>query len=245
MSEFLTTKGIAASIESIIIGAESNLVLISPYLQISTKYISRLSEASARGVHTCIVYRKEKLSPEETSSLNVIKNLEIRLEENLHAKCYLNENKLLIATMNFYEYSEKNNIEMGILLDYKNDESTFRIAKQEADCIIHSSKPGLLIGSNISFLEHGSKKVIEIPKNYKVERNEGHCIRCNIIIPYDPKRPFCKECFYIWDQYGDPDYEEDFCHSCGQLDDTSKNHPECYSCYSAHRHSNKLMGRTG
>ncbi len=107
MAEFLTTKGIAATIEQIIINAESQLVLISPYLQISPRFIQRLAEASDRGVRTRIVHRQEKSYPEEINALSHIKNISITSVENLHAKCYLNQSTILIASMNFYEYSEQ------------------------------------------------------------------------------------------------------------------------------------------
>ena len=42
MADFLTTKGIAAEIEKIIIGAKFRVVLISPYLQISKEFNARL-----------------------------------------------------------------------------------------------------------------------------------------------------------------------------------------------------------
>lgn len=44
-----------------------------------------------------------------------ISNLLLYSHPNVHCKCYLNENYLLITSMNMYEYSEENNREMGVL----------------------------------------------------------------------------------------------------------------------------------
>ena len=77
------------------------------------------------------------------------------------------------------------------------------------------------------------------------ENHEGYCIRCSRIIPYNPHMPLCNECFFVWDRYKNPDYEEDFCHCCGNMGYTSKSQPECYPCYSENNHSQDLIGKTG
>ena len=41
----------------------------------------------------------------------------MKYHENLHAKCYVNDTKLIITSLNFYEYSMINNKEMGVIYD--------------------------------------------------------------------------------------------------------------------------------
>jgi phosphatidylserine/phosphatidylglycerophosphate/cardiolipin synthase-like enzyme len=62
--------------------------------------------------------------------------------KNLHAKCYLNEDKMIIASMNLYEFSQQNNREMGILIDTSNehDKQVYDDATKDIDSIIHNSE---------------------------------------------------------------------------------------------------------
>lgn len=116
MAEFLTTNGTSYNIENIIIEAKNRLVLISPYLQLSKTFYERLKDATNRNVKVTIVYGKDELKPNEKNSLAELKNVELKYFQNLHAKCYLNESKMVITSMNMYEFSEKTNREMGVLL---------------------------------------------------------------------------------------------------------------------------------
>jgi len=78
MAEFLTTKGTASHIEDIIKDASKTLVLISPYLQISESFYSRLKAASARSVSIIIVYRKNELKEGEYELLSSLNNVDLR-----------------------------------------------------------------------------------------------------------------------------------------------------------------------
>ena len=48
--------------------------------------------------------------------LEGLTQIKTSFRRNLHAKCYLNENEALLTSMNLYEFSEKNNDEMGVLV---------------------------------------------------------------------------------------------------------------------------------
>jgi hypothetical protein len=54
-----------------------------------------------------------------------IQDLKIYEKLNLHAKCYLNEERAIICSMNLYDYSQQTNIEMGILITRKDDEQAY------------------------------------------------------------------------------------------------------------------------
>ena len=116
MPKFLNTQGLSTWIPRIIEETERELVIITPYMQLSDKIFNLLIEANERGVETIIIYRENKLSEKDKEKLKSIDNLNLMHHPNIHAKCYYNENFLLIASINLYEYSEKNNREMGILL---------------------------------------------------------------------------------------------------------------------------------
>ena len=229
MAEFLTTNGTSYNIENIIIRAQKKLVLVSPYLQISKTFYERLRDADKKGVKIKIIFGKDELKPNEKNSLAELKNLELLFFENLHAKCYFNETEMVITSMNMYEFSEKNNREMGVLISRENDKKLFESAVSETLSIIQSSE--------IIQLSKTKRKLFQI-KNKQNENNlkkrkptRGYCIRCGERIPYEPEKPYCWDCFSIWSQFENPEYEENVCHSCGEFETTSMLKPECYECF--------------
>jgi phosphatidylserine/phosphatidylglycerophosphate/cardiolipin synthase-like enzyme len=230
MADFLTTSGTSYQIERIIIEAKSQLVLISPYLQLSKTFFERLRDASNKNVPIKIVYGKDELKPNEKNSLAELKGVELFFFENLHAKCYYNESSMVITSMNMYEFSEKNNREMGVLIEKNNDNILYGKAVDEALSIIKSSEQIQLKKSTRPFPKE-SKKGTD-GKNRKPDiTHRGYCIRCEARIPYNTERPLCADCYSTWSKYGDPDYEENVCHRFGEYEESSMRKPLCYDCY--------------
>lgn len=231
MAEFLTTNGTSYNIENIIIDAKSKLILVSPYLQISKTFFERLKDASNKGVAIKIIYGKDELKPNERNSLADLKNVELFYFENLHAKCYFNENKMVITSMNMYEFSEKNNREMGVLIDRINDKDLFDKAVSETLSILQSSEQIPLRKAARQFqnkwnnVDNGKSK-----STYK-KQVRGYCIRCEERINYDPEKPYCSNCYTVWAQFENYDYQENVCHRCGEYEPTTMAKPQCYSCF--------------
>ncbi|RYG54919.1 MAG: hypothetical protein EOO01_00050 [Chitinophagaceae bacterium] len=140
MPSFLTTINSSAHIERIISSARKEIFLISPYLQISKIFMQRLMDAAGRGVRIHIVYGKKDLKADQLDQLRGLNGVTICFLENLHAKCYFNEQDMIITSMNLYEYSEKNNREMGISVSLKHDNELFFDARNEAYSIIKHAK---------------------------------------------------------------------------------------------------------
>lgn len=124
MAKFLNTSLLNEWIPRLIDETVGELIIIVPYIKTSTRIYKHLFEANKRGVETTIVYRENKLSPEEKKKFEALDNLNLMHHPNVHAKCYYNEKYMIIGSMNLYEYSEKNNREMGVLLhrDYLSDD---------------------------------------------------------------------------------------------------------------------------
>ena len=139
MPKFLTTHGVAFEIENIIVGAKRQLVLISPYLRLSKTLTERLRDTDRRNIPTTLVYGKRALDDEEQRALASLRNLSLYFFDNLHAKCYFNERALILTSMNLYEFSEKTNREMGVLVQAS--EEVYRQATQEARSIIKAAQP--------------------------------------------------------------------------------------------------------
>lgn len=116
MAKFLNTPLLSEWIGKLIDETEKELIILAPYINISDDIFYKLLNANSRGVETVIIYRENKLNDKVRERLSSLDNLNLLHHPNLHAKCYYNEKYLIIGSMNLYEYSEKNNREMGVLL---------------------------------------------------------------------------------------------------------------------------------
>ena len=235
--KFLTTKGIAACIESIIKDSNDFIVIACPFLKIDDSYIERIKEAIRNNVKVFIIYGKKDLEDSEWQKLQGL-HIDIKFLENLHAKCYMNEKTALITSMNLYDFSEKNNREIGIAISKEENKNVYADVEKEMWSIYESAKQYNLESSNQynSFNKsNGSPKKGNQKRNQKRSHFGGHCIRCGCNIPYDSGRPFCRDCYQIWSQFGNPDHPEKFCHKCGLKICGGKPidyaHPLCYSCF--------------
>jgi len=137
-----------------------------------------LKQANERGVETVIIYREDKLTPKEKEKLQRLDNLNLFHHPNIHCKCYYNEHYLIITSMNLYEYSEKNNREMGALFEksklmYSGEDSLFENALEEIREIINGAK---LEKKSRETVEEGF--IIDIIKNEK-EKTEEACNELN------------------------------------------------------------------
>ncbi len=233
MAEFLTTYATSYNIEKIILDAKKKLVLVSPYLQLSKTLFERLKDCSLSGTRITIIYGKDDLKPNERNSLAELKNISLYYFDNLHAKCYYNESKMVITSMNMYEFSEKHNREMGVLIDCVNDKELFEAASREAESILLSADFQMLKKQD----RRSQPATPGTNAQVKAFTGRGYCIRCETRIKLDVNRPYCGECYSIWANYSNPDYIETVCHQCGQFEKTSMAKPRCYSCYS---HSDNL-----
>ena len=135
MAKFLTTNGNTYQIEQIITSAKEYLVLVTPYLQLDNNFYTRLQEANQKGISITLIYGKNELAHKEYDKLMTMLNLKIYYHKDLHAKCYHNENQMVITSMNLYEYSMRNNREMGIYIEKENDKTLFDDTIQEINFI--------------------------------------------------------------------------------------------------------------
>ena len=225
MAKFLTTSGTSHFIEEIIRTAKRKLILVSPYLKISKTLHERLADATNRGVEIVVVYGKDELKPNERNALAKLSGLRLYYLENLHAKCYMNEASVIISSMNMYEFSEKNNREMGVFVEKAQDIDLYREAFGEVESILNASEESLL--------QVAARKPYQSKKSSSskaAKQAKGYCIRCESRIDFDASKPLCLSCFDSWSKWSNPDYVEDFCHSCGEFNDTTFAEPICTDC---------------
>jgi phosphatidylserine/phosphatidylglycerophosphate/cardiolipin synthase-like enzyme len=141
MAKFLNTRKAVAEIETLIREADSRLILVSPYLRLSKDFKELLMYRNNQDKITTVIFGKQDLKPEEMKFLEGLRFVILKFHEDLHAKCYLNDTKMIITSLNLYEFSMANNKEMGVLIDLQddNDRALFEEAYDEIQFIDSTS----------------------------------------------------------------------------------------------------------
>ena len=250
MAKFLTTHSTASEIDNIIRNAQGWLVIISPYINVTPIFLERLRDAGGKEIKIMVVYGKTELKPGVLQDLSTIQNMSLYYCDNLHAKCYCNQDSAVITSMNLLGYSEKNNREMGILLQRDSDAENYKETRAEIQSIINASTPVPLVQSRgaapIQAYAPPTPQRPPLTQEKSVLSslggmlggainsliNEGHCIRCKKPIDLDTEHPLCRECYREWNKYKNHEFIEEYCHKCGRRAKTTMVKPLCRSCYS-------------
>lgn len=142
MAKFLNTRKAVSEIEDLIRNADQKLILISPYLKLSKDFKELLTYRNSKDKITTVIFGKQELNPNEMKFLQGLRFVILKYNEDLHAKCYLNDNKMIITSLNLYEFSMNNNKEMGVLIDLndESDKELFEDAYKEIDFIDETSE---------------------------------------------------------------------------------------------------------
>jgi len=258
MVQFLNSTQARGEIERIISNARYDMSMISPFIKINDDFISRITDACmSRNVNVVMVCREKDLNPIEREKLENIPNLALHFNERVHAKCFYNEDTMVITSLNLYNSSFGENREMGVLLKstIEGDKEAFEEAKKEAqfilrefmsDTIQHKQKetisppkPKNEIKSSDTITTHKQNKrkgsiieniISEFIDSTSIYVPEAHCIHCGETIPYNLEAPYCPKCFRTWVKYKNDDYKEKYCFKCGKRKETSKRHPLCTTC---------------
>ena len=229
MAEFLTRHGIVHHLHRIIDKAEKELVLISPYIKTAEETQELLKETK-RSTTINVIYGKEKLRSKEESFLKGL-SINTTFRENLHAKCYLNENEALLTSMNLYQFSQENNDEMGILVSKREDRDLYEAIYKQATRYIGNSEAAESDGGRSATKKTRRKKGRATTKTSKA----GFCVRCKTDLPVKPTEPYCKRCYASWKRYENKTYEEKHCHTCGKEHTATLLKPLCPSCYKKYK----------
>lgn len=217
MAKFLTTDRAVSEIKDLIRNAEHTLTLVSPYLKLEKTFRELLNYRNNQEKKTTIIFGKQELNPDDMSFLQSLRWVSLKYYEDLHAKCYFNDDKMVITSLNLYHFSMVNNKEMGVLIDKNDpvDAQLYKDASGEVDFILSNSKPFPL--------DSGSKdaptasKVVKNTQPAKPTANQtGYCIRTGVKIPFNVEKPLSFEAYKKWNEYGDPNYPEKYCHYSGE-----------------------------
>jgi len=230
LAEFLNTSGVTFHLEQLLQSTRERLILISPYLQFNDRIKLILEDRDRFKVDIHLVFRENQLNPAEQNWLRGVPSIRTSFCENLHAKCYLNENEAVITSMNLYQFSQVNNYEMGIYVTREEDRSLFEKIYEEAKTILRASKE-----IRITVAE-----VPETPRAAKgdAKAEKGFCIRCHAGVKLNPMVPYCRDCYAQWKKSKSGDsHAEQYCHICGKANASSLNKPVCRDCYKANKNT--------
>jgi len=220
MAKFLNTTGVSYHLEELIKGTKDRLILISPYLQFTDRIKEHLSNLNIQKRDIRIVYRENKLELEENNWLESQIGIRTSVCKNLHAKCYLNENEAIITSMNLYEFSQQNNNEMGIYISKSMDPDLYNATLEEVQRLLTISEEIRVtvkkVTADTPSKTEKKNKEIKQQSSKSSEKQMGYCIRTGVEIPFNVEKPLSKDAYKKWNEFGDPDYPEKFCHFSGE-----------------------------
>lgn len=143
--KFLFSDNLNSELEKLIKNSKNKLTLISPYIQLSGKIKDALKrKLNDPNFELKILFGKNEsnlLKSLTKDSLDFFKqfpNIEIRYNERLHAKFYINDFDYIITSMNLHVYSQSNNIEIGVLIRYNAKSLLEKLYKNTDELIIQS-----------------------------------------------------------------------------------------------------------
>ncbi len=124
MVKFLTSNKLNSELEKLIEDSQTELILVSPYINLHERFISALkTKVTEDKLAITVVFGKNEndssksIKKTDYEFLKEFPNIQIRYEKRLHAKYYANEITTILTSMNLYTYSQDNNIEAGIMFN--------------------------------------------------------------------------------------------------------------------------------
>jgi hypothetical protein len=210
MAEFLTTRRAVAELEDLIRNADETLILVAPHLKLSKESREWLLLRDKQNKKTTVIYGKQELSREEHAFINSLNLVTLNYYRDLRATCYVNDKRMIIASLNFYEHSTTKTKEMGVLIDKSDpaDLPVYAAAMEEINLVLENSVPSGPGAKGL--LKSANQKAEEYPAH-------GFCIRTGIAIPFDPEKPLCHDAFLAWSEQRDVDHPERYCHFTGEV----------------------------
>lgn len=140
MAKFLNTSATNYFLEELIKEAKDRLIIISPFLKFNDRMKELLEDKNRLKIDVRVVFGKSELQPQEIKWLRSLDFVRTSFCQNLHAKCYLNEESAIITSMNLYEFSQVNNNEMGVFIEREKEPDLYRDTYEEAQRLIRVSE---------------------------------------------------------------------------------------------------------
>ena len=260
MAKFLNPNELKQEVRNIFSEAELGITIVSPFIKLDKS----LKECLIKHVNDpefrieLLFGKNEQDKSKSLSTFDIeffkqFQNIEIRYNENLHAKYYANENKSIITSLNLHTFSIENNIEVGILFerklgaglanlissnlakDYNSDKEAYAFFdsvfdKSEVVFIKNVKEKKTFFGLFSSFIGteievDKTKDIYSSTTKSELKNQKGFCIRTGVEIEFNMKVPFSKDAYKSWSQFKNEKYPEKFCHFSGE----KSNGETCFS----------------
>ena len=140
MAKFLNTSATNYYLEELIKQTRERLIIISPFLKFNDRIKELLADKDRMKIDVRLVYGKSELAPQEINWLRSLEFVRTSFCQNLHAKCYVNEEAAIITSMNLYDFSQVNNNEMGVYIHREQELDLYRDTYEEAQRLIRVSE---------------------------------------------------------------------------------------------------------
>ncbi len=94
----------------------------------------------AQRVPTSIVFRDIALPAQLLQELMPLARLTLLSNQAVHSKCYLNEQTMVLSSMNLSAFESPQDFEMGVLIDKEMDAGLYQSAFEEVIRIVDASR---------------------------------------------------------------------------------------------------------
>lgn len=167
MAKYLDTSHISSELMELLKEARERIILVTYSLQVNSQIQERLKTKSKLGTlgEITLIYGNTKPKQSELQWMADIDDLKVFQKKNLHAKCYINEKKAIICSMNLYDYSQTTNVEMGFLITKEEDPEAYNKMMEDIDDLRVNGervKPWLDID-----IQEEKKIIIEVKESIK------------------------------------------------------------------------------
>ena len=219
--KILTDRDVIAAIPQLIKEADEFFTLVSPFTSFRGSWLSDIKRATRRGIAVCVVYNPHEPSEDNprNQDLDLLpERVELHQVDFLHAKIYLTDKSVIITSMNYTSWSNRNR-EIAVRFDRETAQKSYDEVRTYVDELldkIPDSTP------------------VENPPRVNV--NQGYCIQCgeaNTPYSFEKPKPLCRE---HWDEWRRISIEARYsskyyyCYRCGKKREVTFTNPVCKEC---------------
>jgi phosphatidylserine/phosphatidylglycerophosphate/cardiolipin synthase-like enzyme len=216
---------VASQVLDIVEEAQKYMIVVTPYLELWGHARTALGLAARRGVKVTMIIRKGEWSSKTWEDIDWLADngILVLAAEYLHAKIYLNDRSAFVSSMNLTEFSTKNSLEIGMMVQEEQAVRQVRAYVSEKLMVLatpvsaprNEPTPQTVSGSTQAY---GPTEL-------------GHCVRCGRPIPPNSSKSLCDDCYDVWAEFGNEAYPERYCHACGKPEKVTYAKPLCRECF--------------
>ena len=256
-----TDNEITGQVLRVINEAKSQLAIVSPYVDRVPHVEQAILRAKNNGARVVVFVRKDGSILGGSNSQDAIdwfksNNVEVVGVPNLHAKYYMNDTEAVVTSMNLLKSSWSGSLELGFLVDGSAHLQLVEYLRNTLRVISNVPQPAFATPQKPSRAKPEPSRIDRSRPTKKMDsastNNKGffgsllgavkeilamdaeYCIRCGEqLSEYDADvgNVLCRTDYKAWAKYKNPDYEENYCVTCGERRRTTYAKPQCESCF--------------